>query len=129
VINEQTNTVTATIPLAGPPSGVGVDPQTNTAYVATNMGFSSGTVSVISGQDTTVTATIPVGTAPFGVAANPKTSSVYVANFFSGTVSVLAPCPQATQNISARSHARRLDLSTQQTRLMARTMGLVRQPG
>jgi len=90
VLNGQTNTVVATIPVGQLPQGVAVNPATNKVYVANSV--VPGTVSVINGQRNTVTATIPVGAAPFGVAVNPKTGTVYVTNSGDGTVSVIAPC-------------------------------------
>src|SRR5258706_10333808 len=53
--------VTATIPVGTNPFGVGVNPVTNTIFVAK---INSNTVSVIDGATNTVTATIPVGLQP-----------------------------------------------------------------
>ena len=78
--------VTATIGVGSSPNGVGVDPATDTVYVA-NQG--SSTVSVINGATNTVTATIGVGSQPFGVGVDPATDTVYVANEYSNSVSVI----------------------------------------
>jgi len=87
VIDEATNTVTATIPVGGIPFEVAVDPGTHTAYV-TNYG--SNTVTVISvglgSQTITFTSTAPSGavvggptypvTATGGASGNPVTFSI-----------------------------------------------------
>ena len=87
VINEATNTVTATIDVgSGAPQEVGVDPATDTVYVTNDLG---NTVSVIDGATNTVTATIDVASGPQGVAVDPATDTVYVTNVFSNTVSVI----------------------------------------
>ena len=77
--------VTATIPVGSYPVGVGVDPSTQTAYVANS---NSGTVSVIDELTNTVTATIPVGGEPDAVGVDPSTNTIYVANF-EGSVAVI----------------------------------------
>ena len=86
------------------PAGVGVDPTTNTIYVAND---GSGTVSVIDGatcdgstqSGCTPVATLSVGSAPWGVAVDPITNTIYVANEgTAGTVSVIdgATCDGTT---------------------------------
>jgi YVTN family beta-propeller protein len=97
VINEATNTVTATIGVGSDPSGIGVDPSTHTVYV-TNSG--SGTVSVINEATNTVTATIGVGNYPNGVGVDPSTHAVYVTNTGSGTVSVITPVSDADLSLA-----------------------------
>ena len=75
VINEATNSVTATVPVATPGSasvlGVAVDPVTDTVYVPTypNDG-SSGSVSVVQGVTNTVSAVVPVGSVPYAAAVS-----------------------------------------------------------
>jgi YVTN family beta-propeller protein len=64
LINEATNTVTATIGAGSGPDAVGVDPSTHTVYVAN---FGSNNILVINGATNTVTATIGVGSRPDGV--------------------------------------------------------------
>ena len=66
-----------TIPVGSNPSGIVVNPATNTAYVANRL---SNTVSVISGATNTVTDTIQVGIAPLDAAVNPVTNTIYVTN-------------------------------------------------
>ncbi|MGD0478468.1 MAG: beta-propeller fold lactonase family protein, partial [Nitrososphaerales archaeon] len=72
------------------PTGVAVNPTTNTVYV-TNSG--DGTVTVINGADNSIITTIPVGSGngsdPIDVAVNPTTNLVYVANSGDGTVTVI----------------------------------------
>jgi YVTN family beta-propeller protein len=85
VIDESTNTVTATIDIADP-YGVAVDPATGSVYVA-NPG--SNTVSVIEESTNTVTATIDVGEEPEHVAVDPTTDDVYVTTRGPDTVSVI----------------------------------------
>jgi YVTN family beta-propeller protein len=86
VIDTATDTVTATIPVAGHTDEVAVSPDGSKVY-ATNV--SSNNVSVIDAATNTVTATIPVGIAPIGVAVTPDGSKVYVVNNTSQTVSVI----------------------------------------
>ncbi len=75
-----------TISVGTYPTGVAVDPATDTVYV-TNQ--NSGTVSVIDGSTDAETATISVGIWPGGIAVDPATDTVYVANYGSHTVSVI----------------------------------------
>ena len=75
-----------TISVGSSPSALGVDPTTDTIYVAN---YYSGTVSVIDGATNTVTATVTVGTWPQGVGVDPTTDTIYVANENSDNVSVI----------------------------------------
>ncbi|MBQ26537.1 MAG: hypothetical protein CMH81_00115 [Nitrospiraceae bacterium] len=68
VIDVDTNTVIATIPVEDAPNGVAITPDGTRAYV-TN--WLSNTVSVIDVTTNTVVATIPVGDGPNGVAITP----------------------------------------------------------
>jgi YVTN family beta-propeller protein len=99
----------ATVAVGGGPSGVGVNPATNTAYVANTAVDSNGqpvpngdTLSVINGASCTPTnpvgcaavGTVRVGTGPVAVAIDPATNTVYAANaggnaFKEGSVSVV----------------------------------------
>jgi YVTN family beta-propeller protein len=69
-------TVTNTIPVGSPPSGLAVDPVTGTVYVSR-----AGEVSVIDAATDTVTATIPVsgGGGAGAIVADPAAGAVYVA--------------------------------------------------
>jgi len=94
VVDSNTNTVLATIPVVGETGhgGLGVNPTTNRIYVA-NSG--TNTVSVIDGTpgsstENTFVATVGVGTSPFVVGVNATTDRVYVSNPGSNTVSVIA---------------------------------------
>src|SRR5258708_5300904 len=78
--------VTATIPVGSNPFGVGVNPVTNTIYVAN---FFSDSISVINGATNTVTATINVGSNPNGVGVNPVTNTIYAVIQGDTTVSVI----------------------------------------
>ncbi len=97
-------------PVANPtvgssPTGVAVDNDTNTIYVAN---FYSNTVSVINGANcdsSNQSNCAPVGTAsvgadPGGIAIDPVTNTVYVANQSSNTVSVIdgATCDATNQS-------------------------------
>ncbi|MBV9651048.1 MAG: hypothetical protein JO296_13015 [Pseudonocardiales bacterium] len=64
VINEATNTVTATIPVGRYPFGIAVDSSSRTAYPPSAY---DNTMSVIDGATNSVTGTIPVGRFPVGV--------------------------------------------------------------
>jgi YVTN family beta-propeller protein len=86
VIDEATNTRTATISTPSPVAGVAVDPSTNTIYAVGSGSGGSGVMSVIDGATNTVTANVPTGLYPSGVAVDPDNDTVYVANNLSGTV-------------------------------------------
>jgi YVTN family beta-propeller protein len=70
VIDTETNTVIATIPVGTFPMGVAVSPDGSKVYV-TNTASASNNVSVIDTAKNRVTATIPVGQFPLGVAVTP----------------------------------------------------------
>ena len=84
--NGATNAGVTTIPVGTQPGDVGVNPNTNTIYIAN---FGSNSVSVINGTTNTVTAAIPVGSKPAAIGVNPNTNVVYVANNGDNTVSVI----------------------------------------
>jgi YVTN family beta-propeller protein len=86
VIDGATNSVIKTTGVGAAPTGVGVNPRTNTIYVANR---DLTTVSVIDGATNTVTATVGVGSSPIAVGANPSTNRIYVTNDHSSTVSVI----------------------------------------
>lgn len=86
LIDADTRTVTATIPVGEGPSAIAVDPGTRTVYAANQRGDS---VSVIDRDTCAVTATIPVGRRPCAVAVDPTTRAVYVGNGGDGTLSVI----------------------------------------
>ena len=68
------------------PTGLAVDPATDSLFVANNM---DGTVSVVDTTTHRVTDTIPVGRNPIGVAVDSAAHAVYVANGNSSSVSVI----------------------------------------
>ena len=92
----------ATTKVGGAPSGVGVNPVTNTIYVA-NTGLDSNgayappgnTLSVIDGATCKATdkpgctpvGTVRVGAAPAGLSVDPVTNTLYVANTYDATAS------------------------------------------
>ena len=86
VIDADTDTVTATIPVGGRPMGVAVDQSRGKAYVTNLM---HDTVFVIDTGTDAVTATINVGSGPWGVAVDESRGKVYVVNSGSNTVSVI----------------------------------------
>ena len=77
VIDEATNTVTATIPVGSDPYGVAVDPAARTVYVAN---YGDDTVSVIDEATNTVTAHHPRGHRPVRGGGGPAARTVYVTN-------------------------------------------------
>jgi YVTN family beta-propeller protein len=89
VVDTQTNTVVARIPVRDSPGAIAVNSAGTRAYV-TN--FSSGTVSVIDTASDAVVAEIPVGglgSGPASVAVNPAGSRAYVSSAFFAGVSVI----------------------------------------
>ena len=95
VIDTETNTVTAIIPLGSGARGVIVNPNGKKVYVTTP---SNNNVSVIDTATNKVTAMVPVGSYPEGVAINSDGTKVYVANGGSDTVSVI---DTATNTVTA----------------------------
>jgi YVTN family beta-propeller protein len=99
VIDERTNTVTATVTIGYGPfafgGGVAVDPTTRTVYAASENTEGSvapenaSTVTVIDGNTDEVMTKIAVGGNPSGVAVDPSSHTVYVANGLDNTLSVI----------------------------------------
>jgi YVTN family beta-propeller protein len=87
VVDESTNTTTASVTVGSYPYGAAIDAGTDVVYVA-NSG--DNTVSVIDGATNTVIATVPVGSAPEAVAVDPTTHTAYVLDTGSSTVSVIS---------------------------------------
>jgi YVTN family beta-propeller protein len=75
VIDTETNTVIATVPVGTDPLGVAITPDGARAYV-TN--YSSHNVSVIDTETNTVAATVGAGNHPMGVAITPDGARAYV---------------------------------------------------
>lgn len=78
VVDTQTNTVVATIPVGGPggyPYGIAVNPSGTRAYVTLNL---EGSVAVIDTATNSVLTTVPVGFSPIALAVNPEGNRVYV---------------------------------------------------
>ncbi|SEG05365.1 CARDB domain-containing protein [Paenibacillus sp. UNC499MF] len=86
VIDQTTNTVTATIPGFSNPQQLDATPDGQFVYVAN---LAASTVSVIGTATNTIVATIPVGGGPQGVSVNPSGTRVYVTNSVDNTVSVI----------------------------------------
>jgi YVTN family beta-propeller protein len=79
VIDATTQAVTNTITVGANPTGVAVNPVTNTVYV-TN--FSSESLSVINGATNAVTSTLTsIANEPSQVAVNPVTNKIYVLDY------------------------------------------------
>jgi len=87
-INGATNTVVATIPVAGVHEvGIAFDSSNGDLYVANLEGNS---ISVINGATNTVVGSpIPVGSEPFAVTFDSANGNIYVTNFLDNTVSVI----------------------------------------
>jgi YVTN family beta-propeller protein len=99
VVNGTTDTVTASIALAGPPQGIAVNPVTDTVYVSVNA--SPPAIDVIDGATNAVTATIPLPSQPGsngGIAVDSATHLVYVAEYYASEVVVING---ATNTLSA----------------------------
>jgi YVTN family beta-propeller protein len=85
VIDGNSNTVVATVPLSASPSGIDVNPTTNLIYVAT---FLTGEVVVIDGSNNTVVTTI-TGVGADLLAVDVATNLIYAPHFLSTNVSVI----------------------------------------
>jgi len=82
VVNEATNNIVATIPVAKNPWAVLADETTGTLYVTSSQG--TNLVSVISEKTNTVTATIPVGKYLEYLALDKKNHQLFVSDYTSG---------------------------------------------
>jgi len=86
VIDISTNSVVATIPVAGAYADTAaISPNGALVYVVSE----SGTVSVIDTSSNTVVSTIGVGAQPYFAAFSPDGSRAYVTNHGSNTVSII----------------------------------------
>ncbi len=74
-INDKTYKPSAFIPTGRIPNAIGVNPGTNTIYVANDV---TNTLSVINGGTNQITATIPVARFPFAVSVDRRNGKVYV---------------------------------------------------
>ena len=81
VIDTQTNTVIATVPLGNSPYGVAVNPDGIRIYVTNSYFGNNGTVSVIDASTNTVITNVPLENyhSTYGVAVNPAGTRIYVA--------------------------------------------------
>jgi YVTN family beta-propeller protein len=96
VIDIDTLSVVATIPVTANPKRVIADAATHRVYVAhATAAATQGTVTVIDGQANSVLASIPVGNDPAGITADFFIGEVYVANNGSNTVSVIGTAGNA----------------------------------
>lgn len=93
VIDGNSNTVVASIPLANPnhfPFRLAVNETTNRMYVT---GFDvtslEGVITVMDGANNSIITTISGGSFPFGIAVNPVTDRIYVSNSDDSTLSVI----------------------------------------
>ena len=101
VIDTQTNTVTATIPVGISPGGVAISPDGTRIYVTH---YVNGNISVIDATTNTVTAIVHVGINPGGVAVSPDGSRIYVADHYNNDVYVI---DATTNNVTAIVPVRR----------------------
>jgi YVTN family beta-propeller protein len=86
VIDTNTHTASATIPVGVGPAGLTVSPNGTRLYV-TN--YADDTVSVVDTATNTVVVTVPVGSRPLAAAVHPSGDRVYVGNFGTNSVSVI----------------------------------------
>jgi YVTN family beta-propeller protein len=86
VINQSTDTVTATITTGTGPYGIAFSPDGKLAYVAVE---SQSKVTVISTATDKVINNITVGKSPHGVAISPDGKRLYVANYGGKSISVI----------------------------------------
>jgi YVTN family beta-propeller protein len=84
-IDNRTNYITGIVPVSEPPTGIAVNPNTTTVYVAVS---DPNTVYAINGTamngtatNSSIRASIPLDSSPTGIAVNPSTNKVYVAGY------------------------------------------------
>lgn len=88
VIDGNTNTIVASIPLANPthfPFKLAANETNNRVYVTSLQ----GSVTVVDGATNSIITTIAGGRVPFGVAVNPVTDRIYVSNLADSDLSVI----------------------------------------
>jgi DNA-binding beta-propeller fold protein YncE len=120
VINGATDQVTASIlfGLLSDPTGIAVNPATNTIYVSSS-GYSAAEISVIKGTTNTVAAIIPLpaGDYPVALAADPNTNTIAVAASYAGGGGVLmingATRTVTTEDLLEPQEAVGIDTSTE----------------
>ncbi len=97
VLDTTSNTITATIALAGQPTGIAFNPRAPYAYAALDLGMSDannyfyGKLAVIDIYSRSVKTTLQtgIGQRPIGVAVSADGGTAHVANEFGGTVSIV----------------------------------------
>ena len=120
VIDTGNNTVSSTIPLAGSPAGVAVDPVTDTIAVtlASTTVSTSPAVEVINGANPSQTQTIPLpaGSLPAGIAVDSSTKTIYVAEENAAAVAAIAEgSSSVTTTVSTGSGTRPYQLAVDET--------------
>ncbi len=87
VLDLNTNSVTATLPVGSSPYGVSVTPDGKKVYISN---YGDNTVSVINSADNTISSiTTGVGNGPTGLCVTPDGKAVYIVNQNDNTVSVI----------------------------------------
>ncbi len=86
IIDGNNNEIIAETEVGNTPAGIGVNPATNTIYVANN---GNNNVNIINGRTNTVIETVTLGRLPFGICVNQKENRIYIINKDSGDISVI----------------------------------------
>ncbi len=96
VINTNTESIVANVPVQNSPFSVAVSPKGGVAYVTESGSASPGEITVINTTTDTVTGHITVGNNPFGVAFSPDGQKAYVSDGGAHEVSVISTSTQST---------------------------------
>jgi len=89
VIGVSSDSVIATVAIAGEPRGLCYSSQNNRIYCAVDVYNNHGKVAVIDGASNVLVAQVPVGNVPWMVCYNPSSNKVYCANLNDNSVSVV----------------------------------------
>ncbi len=122
VVDTESRTVLATVPVGLGPNGVAVDQKRGTVFVASGLGNS---VTVIDAQHQVV-ATVPVGLEPDGVAVDSDSGNAYVANASGNSVSVISAADhKVTATIPIAGEPRSLAIADGEVHVAGRISGAV----
>ncbi|MDX2169627.1 MAG: YncE family protein [Deltaproteobacteria bacterium] len=118
VLDAESRTILAVIPVGAEPDGVALSPDGATAWVAN---YADDTVTAIDTASDSAVATVAVGDGPVGLAVTPDGAEVWVTNRLAGTVTILDAATRAatgTIDIGAASGGNAIAFTPDGTRAL-----------